>query len=166
MDPLSGAASVIAVVSLTFQVLGSVDNVRRFFRGVANAPRELGRIVESLDQLHCLLNDVAQALSRYQRLNGTPEAPQSLYQSLDICKERMDTLQQVIEKSGAVCGNSKTAPRYWASLKLTLRKKDIAEYERQLSQAVAALQAALSACLYSLTIQYEFPHINMKRCGS
>jgi len=51
MDGLSTAASGIAVVSLAIQLVDSVREIRRFLRDLSEAPKELKRLVDLLEQL-------------------------------------------------------------------------------------------------------------------
>jgi hypothetical protein len=58
MEPLSGVASGMAVVSLSLQLIQSVSTTHAFFRTVKGAPTELIRLIESLERLRALLQDV------------------------------------------------------------------------------------------------------------
>lgn len=57
MEPLSGAASAIAVVSLSIQLIESVDRIKSFIKNVKGAPKELERLVGLLTRLAAILHD-------------------------------------------------------------------------------------------------------------
>lgn len=69
MDPLSGAASIIAVVSLVIQVCGSAREIRDFLGSISNAPKEIGRIQEQIELLHTLCDGIQSVVER-QRIGG------------------------------------------------------------------------------------------------
>lgn len=61
MDGLSGAASVMAAVSLTFQLVGSINTLREFWLEMKGAPTEVQNIVEDLALLSSILRGVDRA---------------------------------------------------------------------------------------------------------
>jgi hypothetical protein len=152
MDPISGAASIFAVVSLALQLVGSVDNARRFLRNIKDAPVEFQRLAESLDQLHLLLSDITDSLTRYNGLKGMPRPPQSLGMALISCPSRLDELEPLKKSAKLLLTASKgKASKSWALLKLSMRRKDVDEYDKHVHKAITALQVAMS--LYSLDVQ-------------
>ena len=56
MDGLSGAASGIAVVSLTFQIGESISKLSDFFESIKTAPAVVATIVKDLSQLASILD--------------------------------------------------------------------------------------------------------------
>lgn len=58
MEALSGAASGMAVISLSIQLIQSVDKIRTFIRNVKGASAELERLAELLARLAAVLDDV------------------------------------------------------------------------------------------------------------
>jgi hypothetical protein len=61
MDGLSGAASVMAAVSLTIQLVGTVNTLRKFWLGIKGAPAEVQDIVDDLALLNGILSGVDRA---------------------------------------------------------------------------------------------------------
>lgn len=57
MEPLSGIASGMAVVSLSLQLIQSVDTIRTFIRNVKEAEKELERLASLLTRLAAILED-------------------------------------------------------------------------------------------------------------
>jgi hypothetical protein len=98
MDPLSGAASVIAVVSLVVQVSDSIKKLNDFRLSVKNAPQD---IVQLSDQL-VVLEDILKAVSRkIQAANNLQDlevdASHPLYGAMRICQNIASELKQVVE---------------------------------------------------------------------
>ncbi|KAF7514073.1 hypothetical protein GJ744_004398 [Endocarpon pusillum] len=58
MDGLSGAASGIAVVSLTFQIVERISKLREFFESIKTAPAVVATITKDLSQLVSILEDM------------------------------------------------------------------------------------------------------------
>jgi hypothetical protein len=146
MDP-----SVALVSSLPSHLLTAVDNARRFFKNVSDAPKELDRIVDSLDQRYHLLNDATQIISRLEIANGPPDPPQSLVSALKICEARLADLEKFMAKYQSAFTKQDAFSRTFSSWRLSLRKKDIDEYEKLISRAITILQTSVS--LYSLSMQ-------------
>jgi hypothetical protein len=61
MDCLSGPASVMAAVSLTIQLVDTINTVREFWMKMKNAQAEVGEIVDDLALLNCILDGVMRA---------------------------------------------------------------------------------------------------------
>jgi hypothetical protein len=61
MDGLSGAASVMAAVSLTIQLVGTVNTLREFWLGMKSAPAEVKEIVDDLELLNGILYGIDRA---------------------------------------------------------------------------------------------------------
>lgn len=57
MEPLSGVASGMAVVSLSLQLIQSVDKIRTFIGNVKGAAKELERLAGLLCRLAAILED-------------------------------------------------------------------------------------------------------------
>jgi hypothetical protein len=70
MDGLSAAASGFAVVSLAVQLVGSVRQIRQFLRSISEAPEELRRLMDLLEELELILEQVG-ILVQSQRRNST-----------------------------------------------------------------------------------------------
>jgi hypothetical protein len=61
MDGLSGAASVMAAVSLAIQLVGTVNTLREFWLGMKSAPSEVKEITDDLALLNCILDGIDRA---------------------------------------------------------------------------------------------------------
>lgn len=144
MDPLSTAASGIAVISLTIQLASSVQDIHRFLRGVSGAPKELERLVDLLEQLECILDGI-RALHQKQKEQGSiPDMHTAVIRALKTCQSRLELLESIVEKAKKDMNRSSKALKTWASLRLTLKKKDVDEFEGRLEQAMMRLQMAVT----------------------
>jgi hypothetical protein len=98
MDPLSGAANVIAVVSLTIQVCDSIKKLNDFRLQVKYAPKDL---IQLSDQLTVLENILKAVSRKIQLANGLPdpkiESSHELYAPLKMCQDVESELKQVVE---------------------------------------------------------------------
>jgi hypothetical protein len=59
MDPLSGAASVFAVVSLAFQLVDCIVQIRDFCKRVKGSKSQIDRLLADLSLLQTILESLA-----------------------------------------------------------------------------------------------------------
>lgn len=64
MDGLSGAASVMAAVSLTIQLVSTVNTLREFWLDMQNAEGDVADVIDDLELLNCILDGVKRAYVR------------------------------------------------------------------------------------------------------
>ena len=70
MDGLSAAASGIAFVSLVIQLVDSVRGIRRFLQKFSDAPKELKRLIDLLEQLELILENIGMLINRQKEQSG------------------------------------------------------------------------------------------------
>ncbi len=160
MDPLSAAASGIAVIFLAIQLADSVQDIHRFLRGINDAPKEFERLVGLLEQLHCMLDGIRALHSSEKQRDSIPKMHPSVMSALKMCQNRVALLEGVVDKAKKDLSRSSKVSKTFASLKLTLKKKDVGEFESQLAKAMMILQTSLTtSSLQLLTsmayVQYE-----------
>jgi len=143
MDPLSTAASGIAVISLTIQLAGSVREIHRFLRSINEAPNELKRLIDLLEQLDLILDGIGALQSKQKDQDGVPNMHAAVIRALQKCQSRLELLAGVVDKAKNGLNKSSKVSRTWASLKLTLKKRDMDEFESRLEQAMINLQTAI-----------------------
>jgi hypothetical protein len=139
MDPLSGAASVIAVVSLVVQVCGSIKKLNDFRNSIKNAPPD---IVQLSDQL-IVLDDILQAVLRKVQATTDSEDPRidkvhPLHGPLRICQNIEIILKRVITKLETRY-QKHGAKNLWTSMMASWKKGRIEELKQQLSFACQLL---------------------------
>ncbi|CAN9431128.1 unnamed protein product [Alternaria alternata] len=100
MEALSGAASGIAVVSLTIQLIQSVALIREFIKDVKGASKELHRLVGKLELLNALLEDARKVLEQQSSLLGMyfPAPSTAIYKCLQDCEKSIEPLVDIVKK--------------------------------------------------------------------
>lgn len=61
MDGLSGAASVMAAVSLAIQLASTVNTLREFWVEMQSAEEKIAAVIDDLELLNCILDGVKRA---------------------------------------------------------------------------------------------------------
>lgn len=143
MDPLSTAASGIAVISLTIQLAGSVREIHRFLRSINEAPNELKRLVDLLEQLDCILDGIRALQPKQKDQDGIPNMHAAVIRALQDCQSKLKLLASFVDKAKNRLNTSGKVSKTWASLKLMLKKKDLDEFESRLERAMIGLQTAM-----------------------
>lgn len=149
MDGLSAAASGMAVVSLAIQLVGSVRKIRCFLRSVSEAPEELRRVHDLLEQLELILVQV-ETLIETQRRNALFEeagVPTSVLRAIKTCESKLALLEGLVEASKQASASSTRAVRTTGSFKMACKKKDIQGFENQLHDAINLLSLTMMANL-------------------
>lgn len=149
MDGLSAAASGIALVSLAIQLVDSVREIRRFLRDVSEAPKELRRLTDLLEQLELILENIGALVERQQ--HHAPETPidvsASILRAMRTCESKLKLLEDVVEAAKKTSTRNGKVKRTFGSFKLACKKKDIEEFESQLHDAISLLNLAMTTNL-------------------
>jgi hypothetical protein len=162
MDPISGTANVIAIVSLVIQVCDSIKKLNDFRRSVKNAPQDITRLGDELLVLQNILQATSQKLQLETGLKN-PKIGRShrLYAPLKICENVESDLAALLRSFEArrfKAGNT----NIWASLVTSWKKERIKEVENQLLLALVMLQASIDCS--SWQFQYVTSAL-LKLCG-
>lgn len=64
MEVFAVAANVMAAVSLTLQLVDTIENVKEFWKEMRNAPGEVEQIIGDLELLEGILDGVRRAYVR------------------------------------------------------------------------------------------------------
>jgi hypothetical protein len=149
MDGLSAAASGMAVVSLAIQLVGSVRKIRCFLHSVSEAPEELRRLLDLLEQLELILEQVETLVEGQQRNTLFPEtgAPTCVLRAIKTCEGKVALIESLVEVSKQASATSNRAARAIGSFKLACKKKDIQGLENQLHDAISLLSLTMMANL-------------------
>lgn len=154
MEPLSGAASGMAVVSLALQLIQSVSSINAFIQAVKGAPTEITRLTSSLDRLHALLQDVCQLMELQTSRSGEhiPRPSMTIFSCLTSCQQHLLPLQDIVKSNEESQGqNHSKSLRLWSSIKLGFKTSDIMAFEARIHQEMVNLTTALM--LNSTSIQ-------------
>ena len=149
MDGLSAAASGIAVVSLTIQLVDSVREIQRFLRNVSDAPKELGRLIDLLEQLEMILENVGMLIERQRKHSGDIDVDISanVLRAIKTCDSKVAMLKSIIKTATKASTATNKATKIWGSFRLACKKKDIEEFESQLQNTVRLLNLTMTANL-------------------
>lgn len=145
MDGLSAAASGFAVASLAVQLVGSVREIRRFLQSISDAPEELRRLIDLLEQLELILGHVG-VLVRRQRGNSRCAENgilSSVSRAINTCQSRLTMLEGVVQSTKQASAASNRAAKVLGSFNLARKRRDIQGIENQLRDAVNLLNLTL-----------------------
>jgi hypothetical protein len=146
MDGLSAATSGIAVVSLAIQLVDSVREIQRFLRHVSEAPKELWRLIDLLEQLELILEPIGMLVERQQRQSEDKDTgiSTSVLRAMKTCESKLAMLESIVETAKKASIATNKATRTLGSFKLACKKNDIKEFESQLHDAVCLLNLTMA----------------------
>ncbi len=149
MDPLSAAASGIAVVSLTIQLVDSVRQIQRFLRNVSEAPKELRRLIDLLEQLELILASIGDLIDRQQRQSETQDVAvsETVLRAMKNCESTIQGLASVVDRERKSVEAKNKATKTLGSFRLSYKKKDIERFEHQLHEAISLLNLTMTTNL-------------------
>ena len=150
MDGLSGAASAIAIVSLAVQLIDTVQEISKFLRNVQDAPIEVLRLLETLEQLHGTLYYVRQLIEHQFLVLRLPGSPVLITKAMENCEKQIKALETVVWKAKRSIGHQHMLRRTWSSMKVVAKKQDIKDIQCRLRDAKMDLQFALSSNSWQL----------------
>jgi hypothetical protein len=154
MDPLSGAASIIAVISLALQLAGTAQDIRNFTLSVQDAPKELDRLASQLDQFSRIASSIEIVLERQQELGHdiNSDIRQNIFGALQLCNQEMIKMGELVEKARKLENGQTKLSRAWGSVRLAFKKEYIEKLEAKLAQSIPALGVSLTLNLTWVTI--------------
>ncbi|OAL42951.1 hypothetical protein IQ07DRAFT_525288 [Pyrenochaeta sp. DS3sAY3a] len=173
MEPLAGVASGMAVVSLSLQLIQSVDTIRTFIRNVRDATKELERLSSLLTRLAAILEDTRNLLelqsASENRIDGFSAPSSSVLICLQSCKislQPLETLVQKMQKSP----NASSLSQLRSDIKLGLKTKDITLLETRIQHEIGGLSTALGVNMNSLlyvqiTFTKKYSHAKAEQCN-
>jgi hypothetical protein len=146
MEAVGAAASVIAVVSLSIQICGCAREICDFFNSIVDAPKEIKNIQVQVELVHTICEGVKRVVERAQK-NETIDADSTYFlacisSALGVAKDKLDNLRTSVLKTEVRAGRS--GQRRWDSFKYAVKKPQLAEVERQLSDVVLKLNVAMT----------------------
>lgn len=147
---MDGVSGVFAVVSLAIQLVDSVQEVRSFLKDIRNAPNELVRLDETLDQLHSNLKYVRNLLEQQFITSRLPGTPTFILHGLQECEKRLEPIKRLVDDAKVSSNQQRRVYRAWALTKLAFKKEDLQQLERQLCDAKSDLHLAVTGNLWQL----------------
>lgn len=154
MDGLSAAASGMAIISLAIQLADSVGGIQRLLRNVSEAPKELNRLIDLLEQLKVILEHIRALIERQRgqtsdRNNGVSA---TVWRAMKTCECKLAVLKSIVEAAKTASTATNKATRALGSLRLIFKKKDIDRFEIQLHDAVMILNLTITTNLRCVVI--------------
>ena len=140
MDGVSGA---FAVISLALQLAETSEKISTFITGVQDAPSEVIRLGQVLDQLNGTLKQVSHLLEQQYLVLRLPGSPVFITNALMNCEKKIKALEEVTLKAKIKMDRQNQARRSWAAMRFVLKKDDIREMQSQLRDAETGLQTAM-----------------------
>lgn len=150
MEGLSGAASAIAIVSLAVQLVDTVQEIRKFLKNVQDAPTEVLRLLETLDQLQGTLDNVRQLIDHQFLVLRLPGSPVFITKAMENCEKQIKALETLVCKAKRSLRHQDIVRRTWSSMKIVAKKQDIEDIQCRLRDVKMDLQFALSSNSWQL----------------
>lgn len=140
---MDGISSAFAVVSLAIQLVETGEKISRFLTSMQDAPSEVTKLGQILDQLNSTLKQVSYLLEQQYLVLRLPGSSVFITNALENCERRIKTLEDVIHKAKRAMGHPNRVHRSWAAMKIVPKKEIIREMQVQLRDAEAGLQTAM-----------------------
>lgn len=147
MEGLSAAASGMAIMSLTLELLGSVNTIRETMRKIKKASEEVDRLLGVLDRLGFLLDDVYRVMElQYSSADTRISSPSTTISNcLHILEYRIERLQHIIHDLAGADGRGRCSiSKLRKAVKIVTRAKEITCYEIGIQHEMLALSTALA----------------------
>jgi hypothetical protein len=143
MDGLSAAASGMAVISLTIQLLDFVREIQRFMHSTFNARAELKRLMDLLDQLALILESIGSLIDKQENM-ANANIISNILRAMKTCEGKLSILRNVVESAKKASISKSKVAQSWGLYKLTWKKKDIEDFENELQRMVSILDLTIT----------------------
>lgn len=140
---MDGVSSAFAVVSLAIQLVETGEKISKFLTSVRDAPSEVSKLGQNVDQLNSTLKQVSYLLEQQYLVLRLPGSPVFITNALENCEKRIKTLESVISKARIAMDHRNRVHRSWAAIKFGWKKEDVREMQSQLCDAEAGLRTAM-----------------------
>ena len=132
MDGVSAASSVIAVVSVSAQLIKGIKELYNFWKSIEEAPENVRNIVENLTFLSHVLDDIDFKVEQ----NASVKA---LLEACVLTVKRLKTLNEFFERGFA---SKKRVIRKWTALKSVFNAERVRRFQEILSELKITLLLA------------------------
>lgn len=143
MEPVSGVASIFAVVSLALQLQKSAQNIKRFFDVVSDAPSEVSRLRDLVSSIHVIARNITTAFDPKQQCESNAIG-EGIYDALKMCQSSMNPIECILYGVERKITSRTPISRASALFRLAWKKEQIDEFERKLDRAVSLLNISLT----------------------
>lgn len=132
MEVISGAASVIGIVSLAIQLTDSVAKLSDFLASIQEAPDSIKVILRDLDLLSTILSDIQLHENKY-----APNASvKNVLASLEL---KVATFMALIKRYEPDLKSSSRRIRKWTSVKAAFKDKKFKGFQESLNETKITL---------------------------
>ncbi len=132
MDGLSGAASGIAVVSLSFQIVQSISKLQDFFESMRSADEDVKLITKDLRQLSSIISALQLDDPRYKEVENT-------------CAEKIKMLTSITEELEPGFQSVSRKHRQWTAFKAARKSSILKKFRETLKETKVTLLLAMQA---------------------
>lgn len=147
MDGLSGAASIIGVISLAMQLGQVTRRLIAFIDKLKNVPKDISRLNDMLKLLFAMSASVVDALEQQRKyLGSNAVGHEPICGALSICLQKLSVIIDVVDEV-STHQNASPPLRAWAKFRHVLKEDDIIELERQLGQTLGVLNVLLTSAV-------------------
>jgi hypothetical protein len=137
MDGLSGAASGVAVVSLTFQIVEGISKLRDFFDSMKKAPKFFAIIANDLAQLSSILDGINVDEQKYKDV-------------LTTCMDKIKDLNAITDELEPGFQSTSQRIRQWTVFRAVRKDAAIKRFRDTLEETKSTLILALQSKNFSL----------------
>ncbi|KAF8862549.1 hypothetical protein BDZ45DRAFT_190047 [Acephala macrosclerotiorum] len=136
----------MAAVSITLQIVETIDNIKEFWKGMKDAPWEVEHIICELDLLAGILSGLRRAVQL--RSPGGPDPVQisSVLAALQQCQRHVCRMSEFAND----LQDGFQRRRRVTSFKAALKKPKMTEFSRKLEQAKATLLLAINVASFMI----------------
>lgn len=150
MDGVFSAASIVTVVTLAVQLGTAIQKLSKFLQNVQEAPKEVVRLVETLDQLHGTLEHVRELLEQQSFVLRLPGSPVFIFKALGSCEKHIKELEILSAEVRRSFGHQHKVRRTRASMRFVVKKQNLEDIRCRLRDAKMDLQFAISSNSWQL----------------
>ena len=147
---MDGVSTIIAIASFSIQLVETTQKANRFLKEVQNAPTELIRLVNTLDDLESLLLDVHGLIERLNAMSGLPSSVDRIGSALKRCQTTVMELDASVRTFKDYFARHGRLHKAWASIKTVVRKEKVEQLRKQIEGDMGILNTALSINMFHL----------------
>ncbi|KAI1416416.1 P-loop containing nucleoside triphosphate hydrolase protein [Hypoxylon sp. FL1857] len=144
MDGLSGAASVIGVVSIALQIAVGLNTLKSFWGSMKSAHSDVKAIIGDIQLLLSIIEHIRDNGEKY----GSDETTEA---ALRRCQDRIVLLNKLAEDIELGCRSTSKRKRLWSPFKAALKAKDIQKFQDALHDTKLTLILARQTSTFAVT---------------
>jgi hypothetical protein len=137
MDGPSGAASGVAVISLTFQIVEGISKLRDFFDSMKKAPKFVAVTVNDLGQLSSIIDGINVDEQKYNDV-------------LTTCMDKIKDLKAITDELEPGLQSTNQRVRQWTVFRAVRKDAAIKRFRDMLEETKSTLILALQFKNFSL----------------